>query len=278
MQMYRPDRRNRCPPVPCLGPPIIPFGNPIFPYDGRRELARDIIRDRPISGIPGPPGPQGPQGIQGLVGPQGIPGVVGATGPAGPIGPIGPQGLVGPTGATGATGATGPIGPQGIQGLVGPQGPIGATGATGPAGPPGGIAQFAYLYHTSLAAPGTVVPLETPVIFNNASILSAGFTYNAITGAITVVNAGIYEIVYTVETLEPNQFALFGNGVPIPGSIFGSGAGTQPSTGQVMVALTAGELITLVNHTSASAVTLQYLAGGTQLNVDASISFKYLSA
>lgn len=49
------------------------------------------------------------------------------------------------------------------------------------------------------------------------------------------------------------------------------GAGTQQNAGRVIVALDVGDVITLRNHTSASAVTLQPLAGGTQQPANASI-------
>jgi len=56
-----------------------------------------------------------------------------------------------------------------------------------------------------------------------------------------------------------------------PSSIYGSGAGTQQNNGQTTLTLAAGTTINLVNHSSAAAVTLQTLAGGTQTNVNASV-------
>jgi hypothetical protein len=40
----------------------------------------------------------------------------------------------------------------------------------------------------------------------------------------------------------------------------------------VLVQLVAGDVLTLRNHSSAAAVTLQSLAGGTETNVNASIT------
>jgi hypothetical protein len=62
------------------------------------------------------------------------------------------------------------------------------------------------------------------------------------------------------------------------GSGYGSGAGTQQNYGQAIIAVAAGDILTLRNHTSAAAVTLQTLAGGTQTNnVNASILIKKLN-
>lgn len=49
--------------------------------------------------------------------------------------------------------------------------------------------------------------------------------------------AGVYQIGFSVSGVEPNQFTIFVNGVPAPGSTYGSGAGTQQTTGVVMLAL-----------------------------------------
>jgi len=51
-----------------------------------------------------------------------------------------------------------------------------------------------------------------------------------------------------------------------------SGAGTQQNPGGVILTAAAGDVLTLRNHTSAAAVTLQTLAGGTQVNSNASIT------
>jgi hypothetical protein len=79
-----------------------------------------------------------------------------------------------------------------------------------------------------------------------------------------------------VSGVEPSQFGLFVNGSPVAGTIYGSGAGTQQDSGQAILTLGAGDAIRLVNHSSAAAVTLQTLAGGTQTNVNASVVIKKL--
>lgn len=266
------------------------------------------------SGIPGIQGPQGIQGLTGAIGPQGLIGPAGtqgpigpqgATGPQGNVGPIGPQGATGPQGLTGPQGPagiqgntgpvgnTGPQGPQGIQGDVGPTGPIGTPGLTGPQGPQGdpgpvgesgadgpaggGIAVYAYFSNISTAAPGDIVAVEAPVMFNQTPFATPGFLYDPVTGGITIGNSCDYLVTFTVTALQPNQFTLFDNGVPIPRTTFGVGTGTVTNTGQMMMTLNVNDVITLVNHTSGSAVTLQNLAGGIAPNVDASLTFVSLN-
>ena len=123
-----------------------------------------------------------------------------------------------------------------------------------------------------------MVPIEADVIFDMNGVLTPGITHAPVTAGIVVVSAGTYSISYTVSGVEPNQFSLFVNGAPVPfGSVYGSGAGTQPNHGQIILVLGAGDVITLRNHSSAAAVTLQTLAGGTQTNVNASILIEKLA-
>ncbi|MGE1143794.1 BclA C-terminal domain-containing protein, partial [Bacillus pumilus] len=212
-------------------------------------------------------------------GDTGATGATGATGDTGAIGPTGATGDFGATGATGATGDTGAIGPTGATGAIGPTGATGVTGATGATGDTGatgvtgaGLAEFAYVYNLS----AETVALEAPVIFDSTGITTAGITHAPGTSQIIVTNPGNYEVTFSVSGVEPNQFTLFVNGAPVTNTVYGSGAGTQQNNGQAILALAAGDTLTLVNHTSTAAVTLQTLAGGTQTNVNASIIIKKL--
>jgi hypothetical protein len=63
----------------------------------------------------------------------------------------------------------------------------------------------------------------------------------------------------------------------VPGSIYGSGAGTQQNNGQVIVSLEKGNMVTLVNYHSAAAVQLVSPSGGTAENVVASITLLQLN-
>jgi hypothetical protein len=96
--------------------------------------------------------------------------------------------------------------------------------------------------------------------------------------SITLVNAGDYKVTFSVSGTEPNQFALFINGVVVAESVYGSGAGTQQNTGQAILAIQANDVLTLVNHTSAAAVTLAAAPpiGGTVAAVNASVLIQKL--
>lgn len=59
--------------------------------------------------------------------------------------------------------------------------------------------------------------------------------------------------------------------------LYGSSAGTQPNVGQGILTLAAGSVISLVNYSSASAVTLAPNVGGTEANVRASIVIKKIA-
>ncbi len=156
-------------------------------------------------------------------------------------------------------------------GADGAQGPAGPQGATGPAGT-SGLSDYAYVYN--LAA--QTVPLEAAVTFDQNGVMTAGITH-ALNGAgITLLNAGSYKVAFSVSGTEPNQMALFVDGILAPGTVYASGAGTQQNTGQGIVTVAAGATLTLRNHTSAAAVGLATPVGGTQPSVNASIAIERL--
>jgi hypothetical protein len=179
----------------------------------------------------------------------------------------GMTGLRGPTGASGTAGATGPTG------ATGSAGPAGAVGGIGPGGPPGGAGTVAYAYIYNLGTQS--VAIDANVNFDSNGDLS-GFTHTAGTTGLAVASAGEYRVDFSVTADEPNQFTLMDNGLAVPGSTYGSGAGTQQNDGQVVLHLAAGDVLTLENHASAAAVTLQTLAGGTETNVNASLTAEQL--
>ena len=278
-----------------------------------RSGTRGLAGAQGAIGVPGPAGATGLPGLQGVPGvmgalgltgpvgaastvpgPPGATGAVGAPGPtgatgadstvAGPAGATGPAGPTGPTGASsttpGPTGSTGPAGPAGPAGSTGPSGadstvagPAGATGATGPTGPAGGLAEYAYVYNVA----GETVPLETAVSFDSNGAMTPGITHPAGAAGITVLNAGAYKVTFSVSASEPNQMSLFVNGVVVPGTTYGSGAGTQQNTGQAILTLAAGAVVTVVNHSSAAAVGLAALIGGTQATANASVTIEKLA-
>jgi hypothetical protein len=115
------------------------------------------------------------------------------------------------------------------------------------------------------------------VSLDTNGVLTSGISHSLGAAGIVVTNAGDYKIIFNVSGVEPGQFAVFVNGAAVPGTVYGSGAGTQQCYGQVIVTLSAGDVITLTNHSSAAAVTLQTLAGGTQTNVNASLLIEKLN-
>ncbi|WP_142350400.1 collagen-like protein, partial [Bacillus sp. AFS029533] len=154
---------------------------------------------------------------------------------------------------------------------AGATGPVGATGPAGATG--GGLSEFAYIFNLT---PQTVA-VEADVIFDSNGIMTSGITHTPSTSQIAIITPGIYEVTFSVSGTESNQFALFVNGLPVAGTIYGSGAGTQQNNGQAIIAFAAADVLTLRNHSSASAVGLATVIGGTQANVNASIVIKKLN-
>jgi hypothetical protein len=121
------------------------------------------------------------------------------------------------------------------------------------------------------------VAVEADVTFDSDGVLTSGITHASGSAAIVLVNSGVYKITFSVSGTEPNQMALFVNGTLVPGTVYGSGAGTQQNTGLAIVAIGAGDALTLRNHTSAAAVGLASVIGGTQANANASVAIEKLN-
>lgn len=132
---------------------------------------------------------------------------------------------------------------------------------------------FAYIYNLS----SQVVAVEGDISFSNNGIIIGNIIHTTGTAAIVLGTPGYYAIWFNVAGVEANQFTLYQNGFPVAGATYGSGAVTQPNPGMVIIAAASSDVLTLRNHTSATAVTLQALAGGTQLNANASILIQKLS-
>jgi hypothetical protein len=185
---------------------------------------------------------------------------------------VGDAGAAGPQGIPGDDGAPGPAGDTGPAGTTGATGDTGATGATGAAGT-GGLAEYAYVYNLI----AKTVPIEADVTFSANGLMTPGITHAPGTAGVHLTNAGDYKVTFSVSGTEPSQMALFVNGTLVPGSIYGSGAGTQQSTGQVIATFSSGDEITVRNHSSAAAVGLASVIGGTQANSNASLAIEKLN-
>jgi hypothetical protein len=136
-----------------------------------------------------------------------------------------------------------------------------------------GLSSYAYIFNLD---PQTVA-VETDVTFSHDGNLT-NILHTPSTSQIIISSAGDYAIWFSVSGVEACQFTLYHNNVPVLGSTYGSGAGTQIDSGMVIETVAAGDIITLRNHSSAAAVTLQTLAGGTQTNANASVLIEKLSS
>lgn len=139
-------------------------------------------------------------------------------------------------------------GVTGATGEIGPTGPTGATGATGTSG----ITEYAYIYNVD----AQVVAIEADISFSANGIIVGTITHAPGTSTIQIGSAGDYAVWFHVNGVQPNQFALFQNGAPVTGAVYGSGAGTQGNDGMVIITAAAGDVLTLRNHSSSAGVTL----------------------
>ncbi|UHA75150.1 collagen-like protein [Paenibacillus sp. 481] len=162
------------------------------------------ILNTPISiGPTGPPGPTGPSG--------GPPGPTGATGPAGPTGPTGTAGAVGATGATGPAGAAGPAGATGATG---------STGATGVTGPLVTANNATVLNPVNVAVAGNAsVPFTVNGTINGTAISHVAGSTDILLDPNQTYYATWNANANTLAAGELRAFALFLNGVQIPGTL-----------------------------------------------------------
>ena len=197
-------------------------------------------------------------------------GLTGATGPDGPTGPIGPAGLVGLRGLMGLTGATGPDGP------TGPAGPTGAEARRDPRVPRVRPARVGSLSTpTSTTSGAEVVPLEADVTLDTNGVMTSGITHAGGTSQVGLVGAGTYEVTTSVSGVEPTNLRCSSMEPWLPARPTVRG-GNQQNNGQAIIAVPANAVLTVRNHSSAAAITLQTLAGGTQANANASLVIEKL--
>ncbi len=218
------------------------------------------------NGLDGNPGTNGLDGAPGIDGTNGIDGNPGTNGLDGTPGIDGTNGIDGNPGINGLDGAPGINGTDGAEGPAGPTGETGAAGASGPA-------SYALIYNTT----AQLVAIEGDVVFNTNGVVKGGIAHTAGTAEITLVNSGDYLISFSLSATEINQFSLFLNGAPVAGALYGSGSGSQQNSGQVILTATAGDVVTVRNHTSFTGVNLPSNIGGSQTTTNASIMVQQLS-
>ena len=234
---------------------------------GRGRTARETYPENKVGGSTGPTGPTngptGNTGPTGTTGPTGNTGPTGASGVTGSTGPTGPTGSTGSTGAGGAatnTGATGATGPTGSTGATGPAGAASNTGATGPAGGGGVTPAFGVAYGAS----STVIGADSAVTFDLGATPypNTGFTSVPSPGgsAFGVATSGDYEFDFYVNGTHPAEatvplvFELYVNGSTVSRNYQFTGALNptlqQTVVGHGIIALTAGQSVTLHNRTN----------------------------
>ena len=136
-----------------------------------------------------------------------------------------------------------------------------------------GLSEYAYIYNLGLQT----VAINADIFFSTNGIIVGSITHAPGTTTIQLGSTGDYAIWFYATGVEPNQFALFQNGTPVAGGIYGTGAGTQANAGMVIITATSSDILTVRNYSSTSAVILQNLAGGTQINSNASILIQKIS-
>lgn len=239
---------------------------------------------------------------RGPTGPQGIDGTAVNTGATGGVGPTGPQGIEGTAVNTGATGDIGPTGPQGIDGTATNTGATGDVGPTGPAGGlvpsefaaffgmpagPGNVGTDDYPATIAISAAPPSVAAGSAINFPRASAPAVGGIAINDPGVAQTDNTefilpsvGTYRVQWQVSIDEPGQLALFINTAPTPGGggtftqvtaasgtpgNTGRATGTSLITGDVVfVNSVAGSVIQIRNYSSAAALTVTPIPGGTQ--------------
>jgi hypothetical protein len=121
------------------------------------------------------------------------------------------------------------------------------------------------------------VAIDAAITFDSNGPLTSAVTHSPGDSQLILVNAGVYEVTFSVSGNEPSQMAIFLNGSAVAGGVYGSGAGTQQNNGQAILVAGAGDAVTVRSYSSAAGVTLQTLAGGTRTNTNASVVIKKLA-
>ena len=125
---------------------------------------------------------------------------------------------------------------------------------------------YGYIFNTG----NQTIPVGGDIPFNTNGAL-AGISHDVDTGTITLENPGTYAVWFSVTGETPNQFALFQNDSPVPGSIYGTESASVGNVGMVIISAEAGDVLSVRNFTSTGPVTLDNSVGGTEVNTSASI-------
>jgi len=136
-----------------------------------------------------------------------------------------------------------------------------------------GLAQYAYIYNLS----SQTVLVESDVTFDTSGLTTSGIVFSPGTSNILINDGGDYKVSFSLTAVTANQFALFVDGVLVPGTIYGNGVGPLQNNGQAIFTINSGSTLTLRNHTSTIAAILFVFAGGSQTTTNASIVIEKLN-
>lgn len=140
-------------------------------------------------------------------------------------------------------------------------------------------ADYGFYFNKAVSA---TVAIGAPFPFDTDGPHTAGFLHTAsatpaTSAPITIVNAGVYLVEYSVTVAEARQIALYLNGAVVTSTIYGQATGTSVTTAFAIIEATAGSLLTLRNHLSAAALTLVTPSGGTAGNNTNSLMIRRLA-
>jgi hypothetical protein len=132
---------------------------------------------------------------------------------------------------------------------------------------PDGLGEVGYIYNVS----SQTIAVEADIVFDTNGFLTSGITHTTGTSHITFSTSGKYLIIFNVSSILANQFAIFKNNSLVTGTVYGTGVANVQNTGLAIVTISAGDFITIRNHTSTLPIVLGTLIGGTQTSVNASV-------
>lgn len=144
----------------------------------------------------------------------------------------------------------------------------------------GGVGDYGYFYNLAVSATvaiGAPFPFDTDGAFTPGAYLHTPSAVVATSAPITIVNAGVYAVDYSVTVAEARQIGLYLNGAIVAGTIYGQATGTAVTTAFAIITAAAGDVLTLRNHLSAGALTLVTPSGGTASNTTNSLMIRRLA-
>lgn len=111
------------------------------------------------------------------------------------------------------------------------------------------------------------IPVDSPVTFNNNDLVYNMYHLNG-SGDITVLENGIYFVVFMIETSQASQFTITVNGVPDLTTTTGVNKGASQILLRTLMNLKKNDVVSVVNHISAIGnVTVGAVKGGNEPGV-----------